>query len=520
MIRTAVLLAVACSAILFRLPFCTDHLLTSDAADYLRSVHSGPGSLYLASGSVSFVKFVHLYRDKTVGPHLWDYLYRRQDASALLHFHVPAGFYADAAVGRIAPSNSTYRLIAALAGVLACTVLAAALLWIGAPPVLALATGVFAASAPPFVFTTVDFSPHGWYILSALCFLMAGAAAVRTKRAEWAWIAVVLLGVAIATLEFAPALVVSAAGALFLLRGWITKWRISLIQWLAGAGLLFLTCFAAWPGGILRGGYLKSYGVFLAQALVKRDDTFGPLRAGAVYSRLFGGDPVLLAAVAVSAGWLLWTGIRCLDRAEGVWIAFYTLVAFLLSLGNRFANETYVSEVLFFAVACCGVAAHYWLHSRPADSRKWVLSGLMLIAAVGVLKNLDTLRHRHSGDPELEQAVAALPAHVPSGAVIAVNRFGETYDAYLPQYHFEPTASGSTLKLRSTAEYKDPRYLLLDTRVLNRQSLRELAEGYTRLACFSARGGAGISLLIRTGSGSAPLPKVPSPSGTPERALP
>ncbi len=477
-------------ASLLRIPMCTDAVLTSDAADYLRSVRPGFSAIYLERSSVSISEFIAAYRDPSIGSHLWDYLYRRNDLSALRHFHVPGSFYAHAFIAAANGRNLPHRFLPALIGVLTCLALAWGLLASGYSLALALTAGILVGVLPQFILTTTDFSPHSQYIFLTCTFLLLCAAALRRRSFPLAVVAAVVLGLAVCTLELAPVLVVTLVIGAVVLRNLLPPFR------LYPAILLLLvfavSCFIVWPGGFLRGGYLKAYGVFLAQALLKRDEMFGPLTLESVYARLFNADPLLLLFILGGIACLVWQIARGRRQAEGVFFGIYALVAFVLNLGNRFSNDTYASEVLVFAVVAALLGIDGAVRRLPFSAKALLASGAVLLMAATAGKAMDTI-HRHANrDNAISNAILWLPKCIPQGATVVANRHAESFAAYLPRYYFEPTESAGTIRPRATAGVKTVEYIAADRARLKDSDLAELREQFAECACGYPQGAIGF----------------------------
>lgn len=488
--RYLILGIVLLFAVLFRIPLCTDAVLTSDAADYLRSVRPGVTDVYFERGSVSLTEFIRAYRDPGTGSHLWDYLYRKGDLSALRHFHVPASFYAHALIARATPHNLPHRVLPALIGVLTCILLTWGLLASGYGGAIAAAAGILVGALPQFVLTTTDFSPHSQYIFLTCALLLLSAAAARTKSFSLALMAAMVLALAVCTLELAPALVVTLIIGAVVLRDMLPPFRLrpAMLLFLAFAGC----CFVAWPGGFLRGGYAKAYGVFLAQALLKRDEMFGPLTAQLVYARLFNADPLLLVFTLGGIACLAWQAVRGRRQAEGILFGIYAAIAFFLNLGNRFSNDTYASEVLVFAVVAALLGVDGATRQLPFSAKVLLASGAAVLIAATISKTLHAIDKGAHRDTAIAAAILWLPKCIPQGATVVANRHIESFAAYLPHYDFEPTESAGTIRPRATAAVKTVEYIAADRARLNDADLTTLREQFTQCACGYTQGAIGF----------------------------
>jgi hypothetical protein len=488
---------VMIASALAQAPTCTDEVQRSDSADYVRSVRSGVTTAYLNTHTVTFPGFVEVVRDRAAtGGHPWDYLRRREDAAALRHFHVPLGLYPAAVATGFAASDKVQRILPLTAAMLACGLVVVVLRRMGAGAVLAGVTGLVLAVNPQYVFAGSGPSPHPWFIFIALVFLERYEAFLETGSRKVLLVAASLLALAFATLELAPALVVAAVLATFAAKPeWLPMVLRPRLWWRALAsvgGVFLLVLFLAWPGGILRGGYLVSYGVFAAQALFERGELFPPFTLAGTYVRLFDSSALLVAVSAAGLALLavsIWR--RRAPRAASLF-GLYGVVAFVLNMGNGFGNSTYAAEVMVFLLVAAGLGAHYAsAGSRTGATAACVVLGLCAFQEIrnGPVKMTPA--------DALEMAVERLPALVPKGATVLVNRYPQTFAAYLPQYRIEQTETESSVRPQFVRLAGDPAYVLLDVGPLGAQALGVVREHYSEIARFKSHKGASDLVLWR-----------------------
>jgi hypothetical protein len=487
-------------------PLCSNELQRSDSADYLRAVRGGALGTYLDTNSVTFPRFVSVIRDRALTDgHPWEYLSRRSDAAALRHFHVPVGFYASAIAASYDASERIHRILPAVTGVVLCGLVVLLMRRLGAGIFLSVAAALVIAVNARFAATVPVLSPHPWYILAAFVFLVCFAAWLETSRRRLLLISMAALAVAFASMELAPALVLAALPATFIAH---PEWLRAALQprrwWrdAAVAGAVFAAVlFVAWPGGVLRGGYLVSYAAFVAQALFKRGEMFLPLTWGGMYQRLFDSNPIL---VAVSVGGLFLSAVLVARRrAPGSVSVFglYAAAALVLNAGNGFTNSSYAAEAIVFLLLTAGIAAHYWARSlAPGAQAGAALAGCLLIGlcAVQEFRNGPV---RVSPADALELAVRSLPSLVPGGTTVLVNRSPQTYAAYLPGYRIEATTAESSTLPSSPRLAGTPDYLVLDVGPLGAKNVDTIATYYCEVARFQSRkGGSDIVLWRRQGN--------------------
>ncbi len=487
-------------------PLCSNELQRSDSADYLRAVRGGALGTYLDTNSVTFPRFVSVIRDRALTDgHPWEYLSRRSDATALRHFHVPAGFYASAIAASYDASDRIHRILPAVTGVVLCGLVVLLMRRLGAGILLSAVTALAIAVNARFSATAPALSPHPWYILAAFVFLERYAAFLASGRRRLLLAAVAALAIAFASMELAPALVLAALPATFIAH---PEWLRAALQprrwWrdAAAAGAVFVAVlFVVWPGGILRGGYLVSYATFVAQALFKRGELFLPLTAAGMYERLFDSSALLLL-VSV-AGLILFAALVVRRRAPGSVSVFglYAAAAFVLNAGNGFMNSTYAAEVIVFLLLAAGIALHYWVRSvAPRYRTAAALAGCLLIGLCAAQEFRNGPVHASPADA-LELAVKKLPSLVPDGTTVLVNRNPQTFAAYLPGYRVEATAAESSAQPSAPRLAGTPEYLVFDLGPLGAKTVDTIATYYREVARFQSRkGGSDIVLWRRQGN--------------------
>jgi hypothetical protein len=458
-------------ALLIRLPYCTNDLLLTDNADYIRSVRGGLSSVYFERGSANFFAFAKLIRDRaSVGAHPWDYFYRLGDAAALRHFHVPGGFYADALVVSLHMPVWVNRTVAAVVGSALCGIIFLYLGRVGVPVPLALAGTLLVAADPRFVSASTDINPHTWFLLFAVLFLFSLVDFIQYKRKAFFIGSIALLAVSCATLEYGPALVLTAASAIAIcwrsmnLRSFFASER----KWKAVVGIsVFLgSLLLLWPGGVSKGGYLKSYGVFVWQALFQREQLFGPLTPAAIWNNLFGGSwaAALLGAWAIVGGF--WIGIR---KSFPPALAFfvYSVLALGMNLGNRYRNPTYAAEVMVPLLITSLVVTSYVLQRGDGIVRRRMVYGavttLCVLGFVQGVRALPSQVHRRPLNLVFESMIMNVPRLVPAHAIILVNKHREVYSLYFPDFTIEATEGPTTIAPLAKETTRQAEYLLLDT---------------------------------------------------------
>ena len=503
--RAAPVLLVVMIALALRWPHIDQRLFTSDGADYARAAKASPWELYRGAREASLPQLIALKRDPQAGAHPWDFLYSQSDGHALRHFHVPASFYIASAVNALSGEDRAQRLASSLAGATVGAVVTGGLLCLGTPWLASLLAGVLVVTEPRFIEMTTDVSPHPWYILFALSCLMLSAFALRTGSRGARVAAWVALALSIATLEFAPLLI--AAFLLAAVASRVAKLPDAdkfvprpLLAWSARR-LVFLAAmlFAIWPAGLLKGGYVVSYGFNnLVIPLLRSSSYFGPTGVAIILGNFFANHEafVLLCAAAALAATI---GLRQRRMpADSLLFGCYSLAAFLFGSGGRFVYPAYAVQVTAFLVPFAALLWRDVAQSAPA-ARRWLPHAALAIFvfACGQSTWL-ALRNPPKSDP-LAPVVADLPGYVPASEVVLVNDFndGATYYLYLPQRRFELTVTPSTLAPRRSELEPSIRYALINTGMLEPESLRRLATEFESLRAYPRPQSGAQTLLLR-----------------------
>ena len=484
--NAALVLLVAIVGLALRWPHLNNRLFTSDAADYVRAARTPPAGIYCDSHSVSLPTLIRLLRAPETHGHLWDYLYRRQDNAALRHFHVPVSFYVASAVHARGGEDRAQRVVASLAGALTGAIVTGGLLYLGAPSAACLLAGILTVADTRGIEVTTEVSPHTWYILFALSCLMAAALSLRGDSRFLGRVALVCLALAIATIEFAPLLIVAFVLAAVLGRLLSLPDAGKLLPtppfpWLGrtlvGLGMFL---FVLWPAGFFKGGYVVSYGFLnIALPLLHSTSYYGPAAPVAILRNFLGHHEALLL---LCAGAVLGAAAGLLTRkiqVDSLLFGCYTLAAFLFSAGGRFLYPAYAAEVVvFLAVFAALVWRDVASSTKPAARRLVHACALVVFLLASGQAVWSAWRTPPKDDP-LAAVVRDFRDQVPSTEPVLVNDIndGSTYYLYLPSYTFELTTDSASLTPRRHEMEPSIRYALLNTGLLTAdQRLRLSAE--------------------------------------------
>lgn len=247
--RVPSFLAVTLIALLCFVWACDGSLFNSDAADYLSAARSGFWSLYGASGSRGLWRAVSIYRNEPQArAHVWAVLERRNDAAAMFHFHVSAGFYPTAVAATLGAGPKAQRMVVAAEGALAIGLLFAVLCMAGVAAPLAAVAAVAAAASPAVILASSDISPHPLFFVAALGFAYHLAKYLEAPSKHRCIVVAIWLAGAIAVLELSLVLI---AGLIPILACFRRMARIEHLR--AGVPAFLGALLVAWPGGRAQG---------------------------------------------------------------------------------------------------------------------------------------------------------------------------------------------------------------------------------------------------------------------------
>ena len=334
----------------------------------MRAVRSGFLSVYTESESVTLPHLVRLMQEPEVKAHPMDYLTRAGDPWALRHYHVPLSFYPGAILAGAHASNRAFRVASVIVAIITSIVLFFLLIRSGVGPGFSSLIVLLITTNPCFIATSIDFSPHIWFLLCASTVLFMFARFLETERKSDFFVSCIALACTTASMELSLGLLPAALCALVLSKPWWVRAALHKriwLKWMAQAiGVYLATCFVLWPAGFIYGGYVKSYGVFVSLALFKRSGMYGPSTPASIYARLFGSNPALVSLVVLG----ICAGIVLISRGRAPksfsLFLVYSMLAFVLNIGTAFLNKTYAADTIFFLLITVGLALHYWIDRR------------------------------------------------------------------------------------------------------------------------------------------------------------
>ncbi len=464
-VLAGVLFAVA---LLARIPLCTNDLFISDAADYVRASRSSLPTLYFDSDSLSASRFIARYRESaSFRSHPWGLLYQQNDGAALRHFHVPVGFYLPALSEHAGWDRHAQRIIVALSS----AATAALCFWIvssaGVSITIAVAASLFLCFSPVMTLAGTALSPHALFSLAAIAAMYLFCQWLDTNRKSALAAFSLALGLAVGVLELSPLLVLSVMCTFAI---WMVRTRSRLFSPVtqgSAVGMLAaaLVAVIAWPGGLLRGGYLLSYGVFVFQGIFRSGVYFQQRNSISSIYRLGDGwlpgfGLVLLLAVAI------YTAVRKSESIAPAGFTVFSTLLFMQGLANGFRNPTYASHAVF-AISVAGALA--WQELSQHGRRLGRPLGLAVLALFAVL-DLSALAGWLRLSPATEfhdarrvaGAIAQLDRNFPAGTTFVVTDDSQAFITYAPKFHFYGSESVSS-SAPETWVKPDRYYLLFDS---------------------------------------------------------
>jgi hypothetical protein len=505
-IGIAILLFIAGMAC--RLPFCNDEIFLSDSADYLTAVRSGAVVQYFSTEEVTPLGLLRLYASPEIRNHVWDKLMREGDVSALRHFHSAASFVPHALLNGLG-SNRVHRIVSACWGAILGSLIYLILRHAGASQVFSILSALICTLAPPVFETTIGFSPHEVYPVFAIATLYCFSAAIERGSAKLAIISGAGLAVSIATVELAPLLVIAMIVAVIPFRH--ARERVLDKQlaypFLTGLGIGLVL---AWPGGVFRGGYVVSYGIFAFMALFRRADYFAHVPIQVALLRPFGSGAL---GFAVYAG-LLVGSLALLIRARVslrlLVFLIYSMGTLVQGIGTSFQNVTYAAEFLIPFSVALAIALHEASTRLGWGKNVLILTSGIVFAIVAwswpsqieaFAKTQSTVASR------VTEEIAEIRRTIPPGQSILVNNYYSSMRAYLPDYSIEETVDKQSIEARP-AFHAASYCKLFDVDVLQSEAKTEVLQSGD--AC--CRGG--FSLTCPT-LGNPKADRIHDPTGRP-----
>jgi len=334
---------------------------------------------------------------------------------------------------------------------------------------LALATAALATLSPSVVFASSTLSPHAQFLVALIASGFAFAHYLERGDRAWGVATGVGLGFAVATCELS----IMLYGAFGLILVWRAfRWGLrSTIKLLPIPAMALLgTAILLWPGGVVRGSYVLSYGVEVLRAVLRRGD-FEDVSASvsAILTRGAQGSLLVVLVFVVMAIGVL---VLELTRRSNLHIqVFSCLVLAFWAQGmiNRFKNLTYAAHFIVLVWILLALMSQQSVTFAPGRARYAVpaaaCSMYLLLAIPASQWPLASARftdeeRMHAG--RAQATIALANRIIPPGATILGNYYYEIWDLYLPQNVVQHSTSVLNLQPRPWVKMPDDYWIIAD----------------------------------------------------------
>lgn len=478
---------------------CSDSLFVGDAADYVRGAKIGLTASYFDTRSVGLLGAIKIMKQHPEARlHLWDLLQQQDDAAPSRHFHVAPGLYGAVLASQFGAANRTYRLIMAAAGAFAIGGIFIGLRLAGVHFLLALAAAALATVSPSVVYASSNVSPHAPFLAALIASGFAFAQYLKRGTREWGIATGVTLGFAVATCELS--IIIFVAFALILV--WCafrSGIRFAIDRLPLPAVALLGTLVLLWPGGVVRGGYVLSYGVFCLQALLQRGYYFGDASSSVVITRGAQGSVLVIVLFVVIVIGVL---VLELTRKSNLHIQVFSwLFLGFLAQGvlNRFKNPTYAASFIGVTWILLPLIAQQWVMLAKGRTRYAVLAaacGMNLLVAIPASRwppaSARVTEEERTHAARAQEATVLANKLIPPGAAVLANYDYEILGLYLPQNVVQHSTSAWDLQPRPWLKLPQDYWIIADPRWLP-------ADWRERLPPSSPSNSAGGFVLTHTG---------------------
>lgn len=483
-ILAGILIAFASFAYFSR--YCSDGLFLSDSAHYVRGSKSGFAASYFETRSVGLWGSIRIMKQYPAARlHLWDFLEQNGDAAVNRHWHVAPGLYGAAIAAQFGAANRTYRLIMAATGSVAIAAVYIGLRLAGVHFLLALATAVLAALSPSVVYASSTLTPHAQFLVALIASGFAFAHYLEGGNRGWGIATGAALGFAVATCELSIMLF-AAFGLILLLRTFRSGLKSTLNLLPVPAIAMLVTAILLWPGGVIRGSYVLSYGVEVLRALFRRGDfrDVSP-SASAILIKGAQGSVLVVAVIAVMAVGAL---ILELTRKSTLHIQVFSwlvLAFWAQGMVNRFKNLTYAAHFIvlvwillaLISQQCLALAKGWGRYAVPAAACALYLL-LAIPASQWPLANARIIEEERMQADQVLETITVASRIIPPGATILGNCSYELWDLYLPQNVVQHSTNVLNLQPRPWIKIPDDYWIIADPLSLSsdwRERLRDIA---------------------------------------------
>lgn len=466
--------------------YCTDILFSNDAAHYVRGAKIGFAASYLETRSVGLWGSIRLMKQSPDARlHLWDFLEQQDDAAVSRHWHVAPGLYGAVIASEFRASNRSYRLIMAGTGAIAMGAIFTGLRLAGVHFLLALTTAALATLTPSVVYASSTLTPHAQFLVALVVSGFAFAHYLERGNRAWGIATGVALGFAVATCELS----VMLCGAL----GLVLVWRAfrsglkSTVNLLPLPALSLLgTAILLWPGGVIRGSYILSYGVEVLRAILRRGDfdDVSPSASAILVRGAQGSLLVVFVFVVIAIGVL----ILELTRKSNLHIQVFSCLVFAFwaqGMLNRFKNLTYAAHFIVLVFILLALVSQKWVTFANGKVRYVALAtvcGIYLLLVIPAsrwpLRNAGIIEEERMHAARAQETIALATRIIPPGATILGNCYYEIWNLYLPQNVIQHSTSVLNLQPRPWVKMPTDYWIIADPPSLSsdwRERLHDLS---------------------------------------------
>lgn len=466
--------------------YCTDALFTSDAAHYVRGAKIGFAASYFETRSVGLWGSIRIMKEYPAArPHLWDFLEQQDDAAVSRHWHVAPGFYGAAIASQFGAANRTYRLIMAATGAIAIGALFVGLRLAGVHFLLALATAALAMLSPSVVFASSTLAPHAQFLVALIASGFAFAHYLEKGDRAWGIATGVAVGFAVASCELSIMLC-GAFGLILVWRAFRSGLKSTLSLLPVPAIALLGTAILLWPGGVIRGSYVLSYGVECLRAIFRRDD-FSDVSASAsaILTRGAQGSLLVVLLIVVAAIGVLILELTRKSNLHLQVFSFLVLAFWAQGMVNRFKNLTYAAHFIVLVWILLALISQQCVIVAKGKARYAAVAavcGTYLLATIPAsrwpLASERANEEERALATRAKEAIALANKTIPPGATILGNCHYEIWNLYLPQNVVQHSTSSLNLQPRPWIKMPDDYWIIADPPSLSsewRGRLRDLS---------------------------------------------
>jgi hypothetical protein len=229
-----------------------------------------------------------------------------------------------------------------------------------------------------------------------------------------------------------------------------------------------------WPGGILRGSYILSYGVFTFQALFRRELYFGAVEPVVSIMRGAQGSLLIVLVMFILGGAVLILYLTRRSNPNIQVFSWLTLGFLCQGLLNRFQNPTYAAHFIVLAWILFALTGQQWINVSVEKGRIAILAGVGCTLALAILAasrwpaaSARANDERRIVADHAEQFIALATDAIPVYATVLTNNEHEIWQLYLPKERIEQSIDKTTLHPRPWVTLPDDYWIIADPLVLS-----------------------------------------------------